>query len=298
VTAIDIALSGVGGEYMESAVLVEWRAAEGARVAAGDVVCVVETAKAATEVEAPADGVLHIMVPVGDEVAVGTVLARVSATRTAILPRVAGDGDIASPATAGHEALINSPPQRRSGMPRRWPAAYASPLAKRLSVERGIDLRSVRGSGPGGRIVQADVTASEAMQHDWSDCFSMSVALDAAALFRRRAERWDGGEYPSIGEIVADAARVELFQQSFNWPVVVLCDNAPPRDALAVIDVAAFGIADFRPPRLCCRAALGLSTPASGTLRLSLTARARDFSCIAAARFLAALRSALETDLA
>ena len=120
----DITLSSVGGEYMESAVLVEWHAAEGARVAAGDVVAVVETAKAATEIEAPAAGVLRILVSQGEEVAVGTVLGRVgeAAPEGAAIPPVETPAvPLAAPDPISAAA---------SAMPRRWQQAYAKPAGE------------------------------------------------------------------------------------------------------------------------------------------------------------------------
>jgi hypothetical protein len=279
-SAAEITLGTLGGEYMESAVLVEWRMAEGAQVRAGDIVAVVETAKAATEIEAPGDGVLHILVPAGDEIAVGTVLARLS-------------GAVPVPQSVPQHDSTPRPQASRPGLRRRWPDAYASPLAKRLAAARGIDLRHVRGSGPGGRIVRADVpdiarAAAEAP-------FRIALDLDATALNEARARRWDAGERPAIGALVATAAGDALREIGLAWPVNRLEGATPPADTLAVIDLAGLGIAEFTPPHLPCRAVLGLSAPRAGTLRLSLAADARDLSCTDAARFLAMLRAALES---
>lgn len=283
-TPIDITLSGVGGEYMESAVLVEWRAADGARVAAGDVVAVVETAKAATEIEAPAGGVLRILVPAGEEIAVGTVLARL--------------GGDAVPAAVAAVETAPALPTPAPGMRRRWPEAYASPLAKRLAGERGIDLRNVPGSGPAGRIVRDDVPppAPARLPHGNAAGFTIAIEVDASALLAARADRWDAGARPSLGDLVADAARGALRRQGLGWPVALLDDEAmPARDALAVLDLTAFGVTAFTPPRLPCRAVLGIcAPPAAPSLQLSLAADAHDLSCMAAARFLATLRGALE----
>jgi pyruvate/2-oxoglutarate dehydrogenase complex dihydrolipoamide acyltransferase (E2) component len=284
-TPVEITLGGIGGEYMESAVLVEWRAADGARVAAGDVVAVVETAKAATDVEAPADGVLHILVPQGEEVAVGTVLARL--------------GEAAAPAPIA-AAGISAPAAPLPGLKRRWQTAYASPLAKRIAAERGIDLHALRGSGPAGRIVHADLPdAAPRLADAGAAGFTIAVEAHAAALLARRADRWDAGERPCLGDMVAEAARDALRRQGIGWPVLLLDEaDAPPAGALAVIDLAAFGVIAFAPPRLPCRAVLGICAPSaanhSPTLHLSLTADAQDLSCAAAARFLATLRDLLE----
>jgi pyruvate dehydrogenase E2 component (dihydrolipoamide acetyltransferase) len=143
----DILLIGAGGEYMESAVLVEWHVRPGDRVAKGQLVATVETAKAATEVEAPADGtVAELLAAVGDEVAVGAAIARLAG----------GDAAAAGETAAAPEP----PPAREPGLPRRLPAAFASPLARRLALEAGIDLSTLRGSGPHGRIVRRDVLST------------------------------------------------------------------------------------------------------------------------------------------
>jgi len=280
-TPIDITLSGVGGEYMESAVLVEWRAADGARVTAGDVVAVVETAKAATEIEAPADGVLRILVPAGEEIVVGTVLARL--------------GETVAPVSAVAVQAVPVAPE--AGMPRRWPDAYASPLAKRIAAERGIDLRGMHGSGPAGRIVRNDLPAPVPAHLPESGAagFMIAIEVDASALLAARADHWDTGAHPSVGDLVADAARDALRRQGLGWPVALLDDDAA-RDALLVLDLTAFGVTAFTPPHLRYRAVLGIcAPPAASLLRLSLSADARDLPCMAAARFLATLRGTLET---
>src|SRR5581483_3969703 len=99
------------------------------RVSAGDVLLEVETDKATIEVEAPADGTLAIVAPEGAIVPVDGLLAELRQ-----------DGAAAPPA---------------NGHPRRQ-APFASPAARRLAREHGVDLASVRGSGPGGRIVARD----------------------------------------------------------------------------------------------------------------------------------------------
>ncbi|MEO1103064.1 MAG: lipoyl domain-containing protein, partial [Pseudomonadota bacterium] len=65
--AVDVTVAGAGGEYMETVTIVEWRAAVGDTVEEGAPIAVVETAKAATDIEAPAAGTLtHILKEVGD----------------------------------------------------------------------------------------------------------------------------------------------------------------------------------------------------------------------------------------
>jgi pyruvate/2-oxoglutarate dehydrogenase complex dihydrolipoamide acyltransferase (E2) component len=210
-TGVAILLSGAAGEYMESATVVEWRASEGTWVAAGETVAVVETAKAATEIPAPVSGRLaRIAAPVGREVAVGTALGT-------ILP----DQEAAAPAERAPIAPASvSPLATREGIPRRWQASFASPLAKRVACEAGIDLSRLAGSGPGGRISASDVREAIAGERDreagpragseiasgeterappaaadrGAATFSMAIVCDARAMLEERALLWEAGE--------------------------------------------------------------------------------------------------------
>lgn len=117
------------GLTMTEGLLAEWKVAPGQAYAAGDVLYVVETEKIANEIEASEAGRIEaILVPEGETVPVGTPVAR---TR---------DG-------AAAEAAPVQPPQR----------IIATPLARRIAAERGVDLASVAGSGPHGRIKAGDV---------------------------------------------------------------------------------------------------------------------------------------------
>lgn len=279
----DITLGTVGGEYMESAVLVEWRVQNNARVAAGDVVALVETAKATSEIEAPTDGVLSILVDAGDEVAVGTVLA--------VLDRPAPP--VMVPAPEPKAAPAPPPPTPRPpGIERRWPQAYASPLAKRVATEGGIDLSRVRGSGPNGRIVYGDLPATSRDSAGLG--YSMALEVDATVLQDERARQWERGGRPSTGDLVVNTARAALRQIGVAWPVL-LDTLEPPLKALSVLDLTPYGITDFTPPPWPGRAVLALAMPRADTLRLSLAADAATLPCLTIAQFLARLRAGLET---
>jgi pyruvate dehydrogenase E2 component (dihydrolipoamide acetyltransferase) len=151
---------------MEEGTLAKWLVKEGDTVAAGDVLAEIETDKATMEFEAVDEGTIaKILIAEGtDEVKVGTVIAL-----------IAGEGeDPASPAPAPAPA----PPAAASPSPAPAAAApapaatpqprqdagsriKASPLARRLAEQQGIDLASLTGSGPGGRIVKADIEGVE-----------------------------------------------------------------------------------------------------------------------------------------
>ncbi len=156
-----ITIEAAGGEYMDSVVVVEWTVKPGEKVAAGDTVVVVETAKAATEVPAPHDGYLvETFFEPGQEAPVGALLGNIGET-----PDAAGSGDsggaTARPVAAASETVsAPAPASTPTAAPSRPGRTVATPLARRIARVGGIDLRTVKGSGPGGRIKRRDVEAA------------------------------------------------------------------------------------------------------------------------------------------
>ncbi|HEX2763988.1 MAG TPA: pyruvate dehydrogenase complex dihydrolipoamide acetyltransferase [Allosphingosinicella sp.] len=155
---------------MEEGTLAKWLVKEGDSVAAGDLLAEIETDKATMEFEAVDEGTIaKILVPEGtDEVKVGTVIALIaeegedagaaaSAPTKEPVAKDGGETGAGQPAAAAAAA----PPPAPSAAPQ--PKAdtgdrvKASPLARRLAEQRGVDLGSLTGSGPGGRIVKADI---------------------------------------------------------------------------------------------------------------------------------------------
>lgn len=160
-----IQIESAGGEYMDSVVILEWTVPVGAAVKAGDTIVTVETAKAATEVPAPADGYLvEIRFEVGQEAAVGEVLgivadtselpaqADASAQPVPLAPPPAPPAPSAAEAATGDGALLAQLRANRRS---------ASPLARRSARALGVDLDQVIGTGPRGRIKRADVEAAK-----------------------------------------------------------------------------------------------------------------------------------------
>ncbi|MBI2403253.1 MAG: pyruvate dehydrogenase complex dihydrolipoamide acetyltransferase [Gemmatimonadetes bacterium] len=161
---------------MEEGRLVKWLKQEGDAVDAGDVLAEVETDKAVMELPARGDGVLRkVLVPAGSTVPVGSLVAVIAAAEediSALLGETGkGKGERVAPAPA-------QAPARESAAPRPAPTptfpvspfpfpeggaggvgvrVKASPLARRIARERGVDLTVVRGSGPGGRIIKRDL---------------------------------------------------------------------------------------------------------------------------------------------
>ena len=149
---------------MEQGKLARWLVKEGDTVASGDLLAEIETDKATMEFEAVDEGtILSLTVPAGaDDIKVGTVIATLSGEdegHAAPPPAPASTPPASSPAPAPVSAASATPPATPIAKGDR---VIASPLAKRLAAEKGVVLAAVAGSGPGGRIVKADVEAAEA----------------------------------------------------------------------------------------------------------------------------------------
>lgn len=148
------------GADMEDGTLVEWLKRPGDRIRHGDIIAVVETQKGAIEVDVFEDGILdRVLVETGMTVPVGTPLALIRGDadmEAATQPPPAAVPPIAT------KPAVRPPPARPSpaiaaARPLPGGRAPASPAARRLAIERGIALASLRGSGPGGAIVYRDV---------------------------------------------------------------------------------------------------------------------------------------------
>ena len=144
---------------MEEATVSRWLVEDGDAVAAGQLVVEVETDKATVEVEAPAAGLVRIVAREGAVVAVDGVLAELEPAAAAVTAPASTDDDGAARATGSVDrpapfpsavALTARPPH---------PGPIASPAARRLARDAGVELASLRGSGPGGRIVARDVAS-------------------------------------------------------------------------------------------------------------------------------------------
>ena len=180
--AIDIMMPALS-PTMEVGTLSKWTVAVGDTVRSGDVIAEIETDKATMEVEAVEDGVLaSILVAEGSEgVAVGTVIARLaedgetaedvasaSAAAPAAEPPETKPAETKPPVTVPAEQQPVSTPAVTTPAPVP-PAAkldggriFASPLARRIAADRGVDLSGLAGSGPHGRILRRDVEGQAA----------------------------------------------------------------------------------------------------------------------------------------
>src|SRR5262245_36012530 len=180
-------------DAMESGKIIKWLKKEGDRIAGGDILAEVETDKADVEMEAFGAGVLRrILVPAGESAAIGALIGVIAepgddiAAVVASAPASAGSGTGAA-APKAVPAAVPAPraapvtqapapgapaarPAAAVGAPAPVPAGIgqgsqdgrvkASPLAKKIAAQAGVDLRLIQGSGPGGRIIRRDVEAA------------------------------------------------------------------------------------------------------------------------------------------
>jgi pyruvate dehydrogenase E2 component (dihydrolipoamide acetyltransferase) len=151
---------------MEEGTLSKWLVKEGDAVKSGDVMAEIETDKATMEFEAVDEGVIgKIVIPEGtDNVKVGTVIAvlveegeSVPAAAPVTTPKPEPEVAKAAAAPAPAPAPAAPPAPAAAPAPSSGDRVKASPLAKRIAAQAGVDLAGVTGTGPNGRIVKADV---------------------------------------------------------------------------------------------------------------------------------------------
>jgi pyruvate/2-oxoglutarate dehydrogenase complex dihydrolipoamide acyltransferase (E2) component len=138
--------------YTEEGVLTAWLRAAGSRVAAGEPVAEITTDKATFEIPAPEAGTLHAVAAVGTALRVESLMGYILQDGEAI-PDSTNTPSASQARVSAHVA----PPAIQSVPP--GGALRATPVAKRIAAQHNIDLQQVKGSGPGGRIVEADIQA-------------------------------------------------------------------------------------------------------------------------------------------
>jgi pyruvate dehydrogenase E2 component (dihydrolipoamide acetyltransferase) len=166
-------------DTMEEGTILRWLKGDGEEVKRGEELVEIETDKANMTYESDQEGVLETIAAEGDTLAVGEPIARVGASTGAaegdvspVPPSVAEqeEGPASGPAGVravgdaaeggdSHEAGSSTRRSEGEASPA-GERVRASPLARRIASESGVDLHAVRGSGPGGRIVKADVQAA------------------------------------------------------------------------------------------------------------------------------------------
>ncbi len=165
------------GESVTEGIVLEWHVAEGDFVHEGDTVVEVSTDKVDAEVPAPMDGVItKLLVAVDDEVPVGAAMAEMEAGEGSSQgsdASAAGPGGGETPAGEDVASFSESPPRHPqvgagngggtgagSGSGNGSSSVRATPVARRVAEANGVDLASVRGSGPGSKVTKEDVLAA------------------------------------------------------------------------------------------------------------------------------------------
>ncbi|HYD04136.1 MAG TPA: biotin/lipoyl-containing protein, partial [Reyranella sp.] len=146
--------------------LAKWHVKVGDTVKAGQVICEIETDKATMEVEAVDEGKIgQIVVPEGSEgVKVNAVIAILleEGEKASAAPAPAPAPKAAAPAPSPG-ARASGPPMSRpeARAPEKGDRVFATPLARRIATDKGLDLSRITGSGPHGRIIKADVESAK-----------------------------------------------------------------------------------------------------------------------------------------
>src|SRR5436305_2739309 len=164
-------------DSMEEGTVLKWLVDVGGEVKRGEPLVEIETDKANMTYEADTDGVLvEVLAQEGETRPIGQAIARIGAAgeeATGQRPEATADGDQAeeAPAQEAEEPEPEPEPEEEQPEPRREPApapsagdgngrVKASPVARRMAREMGLELTGIQGSGPGGRIVKADIEAA------------------------------------------------------------------------------------------------------------------------------------------
>jgi pyruvate dehydrogenase E2 component (dihydrolipoyllysine-residue acetyltransferase) len=221
---VDVAMPRLS-DQMEEATVIKWLKTPGDAVRRGEALVEIETDKATIVYEAEFDGVLEeIVVDEGGTAALGATIAR-----------VAGSGpDRPSRPTAAAAAAAPppAPPAPTAGNGGRTGRSQATPVARRVAAELGVELAGVEGTGPGGRIVRADVrdaasagandveltptqrTIAQRMTESRSQIpeFTLEAEIEMEAIAELREELRDLGRepLPSFNDLVVKAVAVSL----------------------------------------------------------------------------------------
>jgi pyruvate dehydrogenase E2 component (dihydrolipoyllysine-residue acetyltransferase) len=233
------------GVAQEKGTLINWLKTEGQSVAKGEPLMEVETDKATVEIEAPASGILaSVTAAPGDEVPVGNKIALILAPGENV-EGAQPQHPIAAPAEAAQPIppIVKSAPAPQTQAPRSG-ITPASPAARRIAREKGVDLSTLRGTGPHGAILAEDVARSAAREAPASGGpakiketvqltpmrrivgermakskqsaphFYLNMDADMTEITRRRNKSKENGEaiVPSINDYILSAAARALSQ--------------------------------------------------------------------------------------
>lgn len=224
------------GLSMKTGVISSWKAADGTSVKAGQTLFVVETEKVNMEIAAEADGVLRRLESEGSNVVPGHLIGYILAP---------GD-DLPAASVPAAPGAPPAPPPSRDGATAAAPHSalrvVASPVARKLAEQLGVDLATIVGTGPGGRVIKEDVEATvasgntpEAPQQGTAPSTRQAMNGMRQAIARRMTESLQTTAQLSMGtEAVADALlelQTELASQTED-------DAAAP----GIVDIIIFAV--------------------------------------------------------
>jgi pyruvate dehydrogenase E2 component (dihydrolipoamide acetyltransferase) len=252
------------GLTMTEGTVARWDVAPGSRFAAGDIILVVETDKIAYDVEAPGPGILQeVLVAEGIAVPVGTPIGRwdVGDIKVSLdAPEVQADAALPRAVSAATAAAAAPPPLPKGEGAR----VLATPFARRLARQGGIDLHNLNGTGPKGRIKAVDV--------------ERAAAAGLAAIAPRAA-----AAAPDAVRAVVHSAGVEIDVTAILALNAQINNDLPDlhADLAHYIVLAAAKAADVFPKPSVIGLAAGREDE-QGTIRVSASADCRTLSSVVA----------------
>ncbi len=155
------------GQSVESCIIIGWSVAEGDTIKEGEIICEIETDKAAFDVESPATGtVLGIFYPVDSDVEVLKVIAAIGEPGediAALRPADSNTGEAETPLAESVEADVSktAAPAEVVNLHNQGSSSSVSPRAKKLAESKGVDTTAIAGTGPRGRVIERDVMAAQ-----------------------------------------------------------------------------------------------------------------------------------------
>ena len=219
-------------DTMTEGTLVSWRKQVGDTVEIGDIIAEIETDKATMEMEAFDEGtIIEILVEEGTKVPVGAVLATIAEEDEDVSAEASAP--TSEPAKEEKEETADSTPKATAAptapVTEDGTRLRVSPLARKIAAEKGLDLTTLQGSGPGGRIVKADVESAKP---------APAKATEATGSAKTPASSAPQGILPTVGaddkvtplsgmrKIIAE--RLLISKQTIpHFYLHVECDAAP-----------------------------------------------------------------------
>jgi pyruvate dehydrogenase E2 component (dihydrolipoamide acetyltransferase) len=154
-------------DSMQEGTILSWLREDGEQVAVGDELVEIETDKATMTYESPAEGILRIVAGVGETLPVGAPIAQLGdETAHPADEAPASDSERVSPAQGAKPAPSPTVHGNADGNGSAGATVLATPLARRMATVHGVDLDTLEGTGPRGRITRADVAASAGIEDE------------------------------------------------------------------------------------------------------------------------------------